>query len=134
MKLIKALYLAGIIIGTTPINAESFAVQKELKNNQISYHIDMDKDEKVLIQDDDLILTINQINDHSCPKYARCLWEGGFEVEVEILEGFEMEKLVFMYNENTRNNVLLADREIEVLDVYKEQDRYHVIIQIKNNR
>jgi hypothetical protein len=143
MKIVAKLLSAIAIITATATHAESFNVQKEVKKNQILYHVDMTDGEKVLIQDSDITLTINSIVDHRCPKGAMCilatqydengaigLWEGGVEVDMDVLQGFEMQNVALMYQENKRNRVQLTDHEIEIARVQKDSNQYHLTIQL----
>jgi hypothetical protein len=143
MKFIGKLLSTVAIITATTTHAESFDVQKEVKQNQILYHVDMTDGEKVLIQDSDITLTINSIVDHRCPKGAMCilatqydengaigLWEGGVEVDMDVLQGFEMQNVSIMYQENKHNKVQLADHEIEIARVQKDFNQYHLTIQL----
>jgi hypothetical protein len=134
LKIITGIF-CGLFLGSLSVQAESFDVQKEIKNGSIIYHVDMEKDEKVLIQDVDLMLTINKIEDHSCPKGAMCimngLWEGGIEVEMEVLEGYEMKKLSHMYQENKENKLQLSDKDLEITKIKKTNNQYHLTLQLK---
>lgn len=127
--------MVGIIIAISSIasaaNNDGFDVQKEIKQNEVIYHVNMGGNERVQIGDSNLVLILTELEDLRCPVGLSCWWEGGIVLHMTSIKDGQITETILIYQDQP-TSLKLSNRIVTIADIVCNNGSYQIVLKMAN--